>query len=741
MTTMPASSRFELCLNGVRADELKRMARRWGAPGPLPKTAALAVVRAGLADPRRVAGVLAGLEPFGRTALALLRAMGGELDAAALALAVRAAGCAMPPSRYARQESPADWLQPLADDGLLLADNPYSPLQISDYYSFGHSTLVFSDARLLLPSLRPEPTPLALESEAPPPAASARRPQSVLLDLMSVLQAVSDMGGLRLTQKGSFYLPELRKVGKLLGWSAVLDVDGLPFPAPVRAVVTALGRSGLLSLEQGRLVPAHSIGQLSLRPSHEPVTALLRGFLTAGEWCEWPAGTDGCPGYRGSNYVRARGALWGALLALPEAGDGFFSLSSLSRALFARVGEWVALDRQPIRPSEYGLRGEELRLATARWQTSLAASWEKHEAAWLESAFRTWLYWLGLVEIGTGGGVVSTFRLTELGRAVLLQPPRAASANDAPVASGPAWVVQPDFEVTVYLERATPRQLALLERWAERRQVQRHVVQYRLTREAVYRGLEAGNPLDELLDGLRAGNDRELPQNISAELRGWAARREQITLHRSACLLEFATAAEREAALAAAQLDGEPVGERFLLLRAAVGTAEPEVKIKLRARFRYDQPLPACLSVSARGALRVTTRHTDLLLRSELDAWATPVGNDGWQLTAASIGAAVAAGCQTDELFALLQERLVEPLPPALGLALRTWAGQPQGIVLAKAVILRCPQREVLDAVAQDPDVKSCILARLGACAVLVDPTRLRELRKALRWAGLTIEE
>ena len=742
MATMPANDRFDLRLDAVRSDDLKRMARRWGAPtGSLPKAAALAVVRAGLADPQRVAGVLAGLGPFGRTALALLRTMGGELDAAALALATRAAGGATPHTRRAWQESPADWLQPLADDGLLLADNPYGPLHIADHYSFAGSSLVFSDARLLLPSLRPEPTPLALGLEAPPTASSARRPQSVLLDLMSVLQAIIDSGGLRLTQQGWFYLPELRKLAKLLGWSAVLDVDGLPFPAPMRALAAALGRSGLLTLAEGRLVPAESITELSLRPLPEVVTALLRGFLMAKEWWEWPADADVWSGYQGANYVRTRAALWGALLALPEAGDGFFSLSSFSQALFARVGEWVALDYLPPRPSEYGRQGDELKRASATWRADLAARWKKHETPCLESAFRTWLYWLGLVEIGTEGGVVSTFRLTDLGRAVLLQPPRATPAHGAPAAAGPAWVVQPDFEITVYLEHATPRQLALLERWTERRQTQRHVVQYRVTREAVYRGLEAGSPLAELLDGLRAGNGRELPQNVSTELQGWAARRELITLHRGARLLEFASTAEREAARAAAHLAGEPVGERFLLLSAAADSAKAPVGIKLRSRFRYDQPLPACLSVDARGALRLTTPDADLLLRSELETWATPSGDDAWQLTAASVAAAVAAGRRADDLFALLKGRLAEPLPPALGVALRTWAGQPQAIALTKAVVLRCPQREVLDAVAQDPEIKSCILARLGPTAALVDPTRLREVRKALRWAGLTLAE
>jgi hypothetical protein len=425
---------------------------------------------------------------------------------------------------------------------------------------------------------------------------------------------------------------------------------------------------------------------------------------------------------------------------LPEAGDGFFPLRALSRELLERVGEWVALDHRPARPSTYGISANEIKLAEGRWWARIEANWEGREERWLESAFRTWLYWLGLVEIGLEDGTVTAFRLTELGKVVLLrQAPAAAQAGSPKAAAGPAWVVQPDFEVTVYLEHATPRQLALLERWAERQKAQRHVVQYRLTRESVYHGLEAGNPLDELLTELLAGNGRELPQNVSTELRGWAALREQIALHRGARLLEFASAAEREAALAAVTFVGEPVGERFLRLRTTADSTEPELLLKIHDCFRYDQPLPACLSVSPRGDLRLTTPHADLLLRSELEIWARTEGDGGWQLTTTSVGAAIAAGHNVDDLFALLERRLAEPLPPSLALALGTWAGEHHEVSLTRAVVLRCPQREVLDALAQDPDAKPCILARLGPTAALVDPAKLRELRKSLRWAGLTL--
>ncbi len=125
--------------------------------------------------------------------------------------------------------------------------------------------------------------------------------------------------------------------------------------------------------------------------------------------------------------------------------------------------------------------------------------------------------------------------------------------------------MQPDFEVIVYLDQAAPTQIAFVERHAERVQAQAHIARYRLTRDSVYRGLGRGSTLEELLANLRAGAAQDLPQNVTATISEWAARRERIELHRQAQLLEFATPAARQRALADG-LAGTAVGERFVLL-------------------------------------------------------------------------------------------------------------------------------------------------------------------------------
>ena len=180
-------------------------------------------------------------------------------------------------------------------------------------------------------------------------------------------------------------------------------------------------------------------------------------------------------------------------------------------------------------------------------------------------ALTTWCYYLGLVELSLKDKALHALRLTDLGRAIL--HPNQTPAEPIPAVNDRvAWVVQPNFEIVVYLDRATPEQLAFLERHAERFQTQQHVAQYRLTRPAIYAALESGSKLDRLLATLEGGAGRPLPQNIIAEIREWAALREQVTLYRRARLLEYGDTPARDADVK--RLSGVAVGDRFLLVTA-----------------------------------------------------------------------------------------------------------------------------------------------------------------------------
>lgn len=433
------------------------------------------------------------------------------------------------------------------------------------------------------------------------------------------------------------------------------------------------------------------------------------------------------------------------LKSLPMPGTGFFTIDDFDQAIYARVGEHFSLDYAPSRPYvPFKASAQEQKTIHEEWRHKLRTKWLASERVWLEQALTGWLYFLGLVEIGLENHTPVSFQLTALGRTIL-HPKLAAPAENAQVAdaSQPApatWVVQPNFELVVYLDRTTPSQLAFLERHAERTSAQQYIAHYRLTRESVYQGLESGATLDELLDGLQRGAHADLPQNVLVELREWAALRERITLMPRVQLLELPDAAARDAA-AAANLPGRPLGDRYFLLERAPATVlEQRLRGTALRRVDYAAPLPQCLSATEDGVLTLDEGYTDLLIAAQLDQWAERSAPRQWRLTAARVAASVRAGARMTDLMTLLTKRLHKALPPLLGVALRNWAGRPVAVEVAGITVLRCQHAETLAAIKASKTLGRYIRGELAPAVLLIDTAQVAEFEAQLAWAGLKIE-
>lgn len=723
---MADAPHFDLYLEYVNHGELKSMARMWGVPTktPFKKDELVAYIRAGLADPARVRAAVQALTPFEQAALALMRWVDAPLEAGALAAGLRAAGIPLPnPGRY-RQSDREYLVQPLVRRGLLLNMSYRSPAAYGSSYE---RAVLFTDPRLLAHAEPLRVAPLQLPPSGPPAQTLLRRPPLVALDIGGLIQAIRTLGGIKLTKQGLPRSADIRKLARALGWGeANLDLGGAMLPDPAGGFAAALRAAGVLTLAEDGLVLTPAAEAFTQRGYAEQAGALLRGFLFTTSWSE----LSGHDFYIGSydRFPRGRLALALALMRLP-ADDEFYALDALDQALFALIGGHFSLTYDPSPFYSFERTPEVAQRAEREWHERMRANWLRTEARWLRAALGSWLYFLGIVELGLADGQIASFRLTELGRAVL-RPHEAAPADQA---AGPAWLAQPDFEVTVYLAHATPAQIAFIERHAERVQAQEHTARYRLTRTSVYQGLESGTTLDALLEGLRAGAGQDLPQNVLATIGEWAAQREQITLRKRAHLLEYPSAAARAAALAAGQI-GAAVGERFVLLPPSeLGRPLPYSKLD------YTKAPPRNLAVSEDGRLRLGQPAPDLLIRPLLDRWAEPQGDGEWLLTAAGVQQAIRAGATLPQLTELLSTRLSHALPPLLGLALRAWAGRPGRAALAEVAVLRCTDPELFAALAGSELLRPYLRAALAPDLLLVDPRTIAELRARLAWAGLAI--
>ena len=733
--------RFDGYLGRLRADQLKKMARIWGGANKSRKDDNLALIRQGLNNPAEVRAALARLSDLERAALALLKQLGGECDSNALAVALRASGY-VAPERNRYRDNNSTVLQNLVDRGLLLSDYTYDPGSLGNSYA---SPVVFTDDRLLAHvTWSLEVKPVRFKSLSPPPAPLERRPSAAALDIIGVLQTIDSLDGIGVTQKGTLRATDVRKLNQALGWGKESTiVDGLVFPEPATAFAHALFHSGLSQRRADGVLALTTTPERFAQLSYdEQVRGLLYGFTHATEWIEWDA--DYRMSYNSRNLSVARLALLIVLTGLPDAGDAFFSLDALDAALFERIGEYFDLrsSGSPYPPYMYNKTPAEQQQMVQEWRQKLREEWLAYETRWLKAALTTWLYYLGIVALGMDNGTPVSFRLTELGRSVLQGKP--LSIGRARNEDRTAWIVQPNLEILVYLEHVTPEQLVFLEQHAARVGAQQHTAQYRLSQETVYAALEKGSTLEGMLATLQTGSSAPLPQNVTVELREWAARRERITLYQRARLLEFpacagsqSSTAHRDAALEAG-LRGAPVGERFVLLASAV----PDPVAHPRG-VNYARPLSRCLTVTEDGMVTLLRPDVDLIIAGELDLWAERRDATTWQLTATSVRAALRAGARVEEALNWLAARLTGdvPVPPLLRAALLAWAGVTVQTHLAEVVILQCAQREVFDAIVNSPTLKPLLRGVLAPDLVLVDPAAVETLRAHLVWAGFDVAD
>ena len=725
---------FDGYLERIRADRIKKMARLWGGTNKLRKDENLALIRQGLDNPAEVRAALSRLSDMERVAMALLKQLGGECDSNALAVALRASGY-VAPERNPYRDKNSTVLKNLLDRGLLLSGYTYDPANLGSSYA---SPVVFTDDRLLAHITWPlEVKPVRFKALPPPPAPLERRPSAAALDIIGVLQTIDGLDGLGTTQKGTLRVTDVRKLNQALGWGKESTiVDGLVFPEPATAFAHALFHSGLSQMRTDGVLALTTTPERFAQMSYdEQVRGLLYGFTHATEWIEWDA--DYWTSYNSRNLSLARLALLMVLTGVPDAGDAFFSIDALDTALFERIGEYFSL-RSSVNPSPpymYNKTPSEQQQMMQEWRHKLREAWLAYETRWLKAALTTWLYYLGIVALGMDNGTPVSFRLTELGRSVLQG--KRMSTGRARDEAQTAWIVQPNLEILVYLEHVTPEQLVFLEQHAARVGAQQHTAQYRLSQETVYAALEKGSTLEGMLATLQTGSSAPLPQNVTVELREWAARRERMTLYQRARLLEFPDAMHRDAVLEAG-LRGAPVGERFVLLASAAPdpTAHPR-------GVNYARPLSRCLTVTEDGMLTLLRPDVDLIIEGELDLWAERRDATTWQLTADSVRAALRAGARIEEALNWLAARLTGgvPVPPLLRAALLAWAGIKVETHLAEVVVLQCKQREVFDAIVNSPTLQPLLRGVLAPDLVLVDPAAVEMLRAHLVWAGFDVTE
>lgn len=722
--------RFDPYLNQLAQPMVQDMAKSWGFRGKAAKSECMAAITRGLKDPKQIQQLIAGLKPYERLALELTKAQGGKISVRTLIITAALLGLEQPDlkNRFGNEE--IAYAHELIRSGIFIATH-----STDAYYGYGlNFEQLISDERILEQVGAPNFPTLNLKETAAPKISAYRRPASVVLTILGFMQAVSGLGGLKLTKSGAPQVNSLRKLTKAQRWEEDgTEIDGFWFPQPTIALTAASVYSGMLTTnaDETQLALAAPIEAFANRPYPVQVSQLLVGLSVTGEWAEWTPSSF----YDASSYIEARQVLLLVLKLLPLDKSTWFSLDDLEKFLFDRIGDRFSLTG--FIPSQFRSVDVDPEESAKRWRDRQRKEWQQREKHWFRYALSTWLYLLGIVELGWNSRsefsnqneAIVSFRVTELGQ-MILHPEVAASFVEQ--AAQPAWIVQPNFELLVYVDEVAPSQMIFLDRYADRLDIQQHTAHYRLTRESVYRGLECGGSLEEFLTALRTGAKVPVPQNVEIDLQQWGGLREQITLRRETQMIEFADYQAMQTAMNQG-VKGKILGDRFLL----IDKVTPEIESLIKQKIRYDQPLVRCLKIGETGEVTQTKSVHDLLLETQLQQWMEKGANKTWALTQASVAKAAKAGNKASDILDFLEARRTDELPPLLKVALTAWAGRPPTLEMAEVIVLRCTNWEVFDAIARSEFLRSRFVARLSPDLLLVDRSQLKKLKQDLEWLGI----
>jgi hypothetical protein len=749
---------LDTMLEHMNAEQLKQVAKRFHPEANASRVveSRRAVLEA-LGSAALLNKMIDALSPLERALLSEVKRRGGAVDG--WALIVYAALHDFEPvvhvggSVYKDQLNHAPgigYLGVLLRDGLLIPASNHAPWFVTPHL-YGSERdagddLVFVDPRVLM-RLPDEPSPSVRPLELEPLSSvtpSSNHPLQSLLELFEAMQLILEEGGLQITQSGRVSKPLLARLSKRRPWLEV-RLDSL----------LQLGLSlGLLEVpENSSAKDPWRVNSPLLRKLKEAPLAISYAFMVEAflDVAEIPAADSGSSRQASliSKAVAGRALLESLeLLAdhpvgMEEALEGLWQralkyLFTSPRMRYRVVNE----DTEPERPiwftdillgtfRDLGLIAVAERLDVAA-KPSEAAHGDLHvmrddnvvrfrSPSEGDTAYRyVVMPALGLSWLAQGRQLQRAEQppeLEQLRRLLGLNP-------DTGKPDKPSLLIQPNFDILVYLDELSPLALIVLS-CADCHRIDAQTASYTITRSSLYRALETGLELHTLLELLQE-HSMGVPDNVAHSLRDWASRRERLRVRDNVKLLEYADQKERDAALD--KLKGaRGLAERFILLD---DNASPP---KVEVCHQYSLAPTRTLRFHPEGYFRLEGA-TDLAGRAVLAQLATQDSEGRYHLEIAK----ACSGALTTAARDTLAARAQGGLPPQLEVLMNIWAGKNAAPALATISVFQHPSATAL---AKHPRIARCLDKPLNDTSYLVKKGQERQLEQILSELGLTFTQ
>lgn len=349
---------------------------------------------------------------------------------------------------------------------------------------------------------------------------------------------------------------------------------------------------------------------------------------------------------------------------------------------------------------------------------------------------------VGAMEIGRGGGGETRARLTEIGRAML----GMADPPEEPNGKG-AILVEPNFEVTSFLDLINLRLLFDLSRFAELSRTSERVARYRLTGESAQWGYARGYGADGINELLSEYSAQPLPPSVTFALQDWERLHRRVTVFLSGDLIAASGRSDPEVIQTGVEfaVQNEDEVERIDAVHTFVAGGHGEALDRALDAAKpvvidYDGPVVPTLEWLDTDRVRAPLGATDYRTLARLLRVAMPEKDDVYRIAPDMVRSAFGEDDGYREVIDILREGLIGGLSAEREIALKSLLGEPADSAIRTMQVLVVSSADDGDRIDRIESVEDLVAERLGPCAFRVTDGKAKALAEKLRALGIAVE-
>lgn len=345
-------------------------------------------------------------------------------------------------------------------------------------------------------------------------------------------------------------------------------------------------------------------------------------------------------------------------------------------------------------------------------------------------------------------------QLTERGRDLVQRDEDSHVPEDEEHDLPGCVLVQPNFEVMVFLDGATLGTLYELYRVGRRIRLADRSAVFQLAPDTVQRGYAGGLDAEQLIGFLEQRSQVPLPDAVSFQLRDWERIHRRLVLYADGILLRHHDPERLDLIVGQLKHDARDSVDFDIVRLSATAAFLPQTHIDYLDRMLdreggllidYLGPLQPSLQFVDRMVVELDLERTDIVTLSELERIGEVLDTvraprRHIRLRAADIASRWPQDA-LDEVLNFLRPRVIGGLPAEQEIVLRTSLGQQiEALAAAPRVVVNFPDEAIADLVASIPRFVETIEERYGPRAIAVDVDEADHFLDQLEELGIEVD-